>query len=49
MAKAGKPLLSLIQKYIKSRTWKVLPTIFKLEIAKSLDDAGIIGAACCCL
>jgi hypothetical protein len=45
MAKAGKPLLSLIQKYIKSRTWKVLPTIFKLEIAKSLDDAGIIGAA----
>lgn len=45
MAKAGQPLLSLIQKYIKARTWKVLPTNFKLEIAKTIDNAGIIGAA----
>lgn len=45
MAKAGQPLLSLIQKYIKARTWKVLPTNFKLEIAKTSDNAGIIGAA----
>jgi hypothetical protein len=45
MAKAGKPLLNLIQKYINSRTWKVLPTNFKLEIAKAPDNAGIIGAA----
>jgi hypothetical protein len=45
MAKAGKELLNLIQKYINARTWKVLPTKFKVEIAKSPDNAGIIGAA----
>jgi len=45
MAKAGKELLLLIQKYINARTWKVLPTTFKIEIAKSPDNAGIIGAA----
>jgi 3-phosphoglycerate kinase len=30
MAKAGKELLLLIQKYINARTWKVLPTTFKI-------------------
>lgn len=44
MSKAGKPFLSLIEKYIKDYTWKVLPTDVELIQAK-YDDSGSIGAA----
>ncbi len=43
LSKAGKPLLDVIKKHVKQRTWK-LPTDVKLTLALT-DENGVIGAA----
>jgi hypothetical protein len=44
LAKAGKVLLDLIRKYVKEKTWTVLPTDVQLTLAVS-DKAGVLGPA----
>lgn len=44
LAKAGDVLLNLINKYIKQKTWTVLPTDVILVQAKS-ENGGVVGAA----
>jgi hypothetical protein len=43
LSKAGKPLLDVIKKHLKQRTWK-LPTDVKLALALT-EENGVIGAA----
>lgn len=45
MANAGDRLLSRVQNHFNRRTWTVLPSLVKLKIAESIDDAGMRGAA----
>ena len=46
MSKAGDILLEMIHKYLRKRTWKILPTDVKLIVSHTeQENAGIIGAA----
>lgn len=45
LAKAGDPLLQLIQSKLKEKSWTILPTNVELVMARSILDGGMIGAA----
>jgi hypothetical protein len=44
LSKAGDVLLNLIKKYVKEKTWTVLPTDVELVLAMS-DKGGVVGSA----
>lgn len=44
LSKAGNVLLDLIRKYVREKTWTVLPTDVRLTLAIS-DKGGVLGAA----
>ncbi len=45
MARAGDTLLDLVRKYMREKTWTVLPTDVVLATAKSIVSGGMLGAA----
>lgn len=45
MAHAGEPFMHRIRAHLKNLSWKILPTNVKLVLAKSMNEAGILGAA----
>lgn len=44
LSKAGNVLLDLIRKYVREKTWTVLPTDVRLTLSIS-DKGGVLGAA----